>query len=659
MQVNGNTNRSIYFGAFELKPVSGELLCNGVSVKLPPQPFKVLVVLAENAGLLVAREEIQRQVWGDDTFVDFDKGLNFCIKQIREALSDNAQSPRYIETLPRRGYRFIAPVEKPPVANSVNGSAVDTTSATPSELSIINSPLPTEGQLPQPVAAISTTSHRSLTVGRQYKWGIAIAVLAALSIYPLWRYLKPQSSSPAGKKMLVVLPFENLNADTNEDYFNDGLTEEMITQLGRLQPRKLGVIARTTALTYKKTPKDIRQIGQELGVNYVLEGSVRRQANLVRITAQLIQVSDQTHLWSETYERSERDMLQIQSEVARRVANSLALELFPTSPKDSTGAASVNPEAYDAYLKGRFLVTKDTLPDLERSIPYFDQATEKDPSFAPAYAAAVDARMLLSTWNNTFSAEVLNRAKADALKAVELDPALGEAYAALGAVNFWFEWNWSEAEKNIKRGIELNPSNPNSHILYADFLLSQGETEAAVSHIQQAIELDPVSLLTNGLAAFFYLRARHCDDAITQAQRMLELEPKSPAAKDCLISAYRYKGMYQEMLEVKQKRVSAEGNRKAIPALNQGDAKEAIERIERNQLKELKDAVAKGEKRNALWAAHLAAQLGEKDLALEWLEKACEEHLPYCIFINIQQDFDSLRQDHRFTDITRRMELSR
>jgi tetratricopeptide (TPR) repeat protein len=339
------------------------------------------------------------------------------------------------------------------------------------------------------------------------------------------------------------------------------------------------------------------------------------------------------------------------------VANSLALELFPASPKDSTGAAAVNPEAYDAYLKGRFLVTKDTLPDLERSIPYFDQATEKDPNFAPAYAAAVDARVLLSTWNNTLSAEVVARAKADALKAVELDPSLGEAYAALGAVNFWFEWNWSEAEKNIKRGIELNPSNPNTHILYADFLLSQGETEAAVSHIRQAIDLDPVSLLTNGLAAFFYLRARHYDDAITQAQRMMELEPKSPAAKDCLISAYRYKGMYQEMREVIQKRASAESNSKVIPALNQGDAKEAIERIERNQLKELREAVAKGEKRNALWAAHLAAQLGEKDLALKWLETACTERLPFCVFINIYPDFDTLRQDPRFADIVRRFDL--
>lgn len=655
MQVNGNTNQSIHFGAFELKPESGELLCDGASVKLPPQPFKVLVVLVENAGLLVAREEIQRQVWGDDTFVDFDKGLNFCIKQIREALSDNAQSPRYIETLPRRGYRFIASIE-----NTINVSAIQNkTSDTPSEPFTINSPSPAEPPNPQAVTLNSAVSHRSGTVGRLYKWGIAVAVLAILAIYPLWRYLKPQFPSSVGKKMLVVLPFENLNVDTNEDYFSDGLTEEMITQLGRLQPRKLGVIARTTALTYKRTPKDIRQIGQELGVNYVLEGSVRREANRVRITAQLIQVSDQTHLWSETYERNERDMLQIQSEVARRVANSLALELFPALPKDSTSTASVNPEAYDAYLKGRFLVTKDTLPDLERSIPYFDQATEIDPNFAPAYAAAVDARVLLSTWNNTSSAEVVARVKADALKAVELDPALGEAYAALGAVNFWFEWNWLEAEKNIKRGIELNPSNPNSHILYADFLLSQGETEAAVSHIQQAIELDPVSLLTNGLAAFFYLRARHYDDAITQAQRMLELEPKSPAAKDCLISAYRYKGMYQEMRDVIQKRVSAEGNRKAIAALNQGDAKETIERIERNQLKELKEAVARGEKRNAWWSAHLAAQLGEKDLALEWLEKACEERLPFCVFINIYPDFDTLRQDRRFADIVRRMELSR
>ena len=615
---------------------------DGATVKLPPQPFKVLSLLAENAGQLVTREEIQRQVWGDDTFVDFDKGLNFCIKQIREALGDNAQSPQYVETLPRRGYRFIAPVEN--VATIV----------IPAQKSA-------EPQKPQSTHENSSAAAIGKPL-RLFQWralGIAFLLLLPLVLYVSRQRFAPQTSPPAKKIMLAVLPFENLNADAAEDYFSDGLTEEMITQIGGLRPERLGVIARTTALTYKNAKKDIRQIGRELGVSYVLEGSVRREADRVRITAQLIQVSDQTHLWAETYERNERDVLQLQSDVANRVARSLAVELLPANSADSMEARSSNPEAYEAYLKGRYLVTKDTLPDLERSIPYFDQATEKDSNFAPAYAAATDARVLLTTWNNTSALEVLSKAKADALKAVELNPSFAEAHAALGSVNFHFEWNWPEAEANIKRAIELNPSNPNIHILYADYLISQGQTRAARSHIEQAIQLDPVSLLTNGLSAYAYLRARQYDQAIAQAERMIELEPKSPAAHYCLISAYSFKGMYEEARNIILKRMAEDGTKQEhMDALKQRDAKEAIDRMERRQFEGLKAALSKGEKINASWVAQVSAKMGDKDMAFEWLEKAYAERLPSLVYLNTHPVWDSLRQDPRFTGLVKRIGLA-
>jgi TolB-like protein/DNA-binding winged helix-turn-helix (wHTH) protein/Flp pilus assembly protein TadD len=643
MQSNGHKYQSIRFGPFELKLKSGELCRDGATVKLPPQPFKVLSLLAENAGQLVTREEIQQQVWGTDTFVDFDKGLNFCIKQIREALGDNAQSPQYIETLPRRGYRFIAPVENIativiPSHESAEPQKLQSTHSAPSAAAAPGKPL------------------------RIFQWrtlGVALLLLLPLVVYFFWQRFASQARPPAKKIMLAVLPFENLNGDTAEDYFSDGLTEEMITQIGGLRPERLSVIARTTSLTYKNAKKDIRQIGRELGVSYVLEGSVRREADRVRITVQLIQVSDQTHLWAETYERNERDMLQLQSDVANRVARSLALELLPVSSSDSIEVRSSNPEAYEAYLKGRYLVTKDTLPDLERSIPYFDQAAEKDPNFAPAYAAATDARVLLTTWNNTSALEALSKAKADALKSVELNPAFAEAHAALGSVNFYFEWNWPEAEANIKRAIELNPSNPNIHILYADYLISQGQRRAARSHIEQAIQLDPVSLLTNGLSAYAYLRARQYDEAIAQAKRMIELEPKSPAAHYCLISAYNFKGMYEEARDLILKRMVEEAAEpKYIDALKQGDAKEAVERLERRQFEGLKEALSKGEKINATWVAQVSAKMGDKDMAFEWLEKAYAERLPSLVYLNIHPVWDSLHQDPRFADLARRLGLT-
>lgn len=649
---HGNSNSSLRFAQFELKLKSEELLKGGLLIKLPPQPFKVLAILVENAGELVTREELQRRVWGEDTYVDFDKGLNFCIKQIREALGDNAQSPVFIETLPKRGYRFIAPVERDAAIHAKGEAENDGSDESAAATDAASKP-PELGEASQSEKVADTPN------STRRRWRVVIIIFAVtlpLTLYLGWRRFSPSPAPVESKKMLAVLPFENLSGEASEDYFSDGLTEEMISQLGRLHPRQLGVIARTTALRYKKTAKDIRQIGQELGVGFVLEGSVRREAGKVRITAQLIQVSDQTHLWSESYERGERDLLQIQSQVASRVARSLALELLPSTSSASTAAKTNNPEAYDAYLKGLFLVTKDTVPDLERSIPYFDQATESDPNFAPAFAAAVDARVLLATWKNIPAHKMLEKAKADALRAIELDPALAEGYGALGAVNFWFEWDWSQAEKNIKRAVALNPSNPNLHILYADFLMTQGQPEEAASHLRQAVALDPVSLLTNGLSAYCYLRLRRYDDAITQANRMLELEPKSPAAHDCLINAYRYKTMYEEMRAVILKQMTENNaKRELIESVRQGDMKTTVARLEREQYDKTIAARSKDEWASAIWLARLAARIGERERAFEWLEKAFEERLPGLVFLGIHPDFDSLRQDSRYMEFVRRL----
>jgi TolB-like protein/DNA-binding winged helix-turn-helix (wHTH) protein len=637
MQPDGR-RELIRFGPFELKLRSEELCRDGVAVKLPPQPFKVLVLLAQNAGQLVTREEIQSEIWGDGTFVDFDKGLNFCIKQIREALGDNAQSPRYIETLPRRGYRFIAAIDD-------NGASLESAGNR------------LEDSLTERVESEAPSPEKSL---RGFRWQ-AVAVVAVLLlpliIYLVWHRLAAQTNPPAGKIMLAVLPFENLNADSNEDYFSDGLTEEMITQLGRLQPARLGVIARTTALTYKKTGKDIRQIGRELGVSYVLEGSVRREADRVRITAQLIQVEDQTHLWAETYERNERDVLQLQSEVASHVARSLAIELLPAPRPDSIRARTSQPEAYDAYLKGRYLITKDTLPDLERSLPYFEQAIEKDPAFAPAYVAFVEARVLWTTWVNNPAGEALPKTRDYALKAVELDPTFAEAYAALGSVNFWLEWNWPEAEANIKQAIRLNPSNPNTHILYANFLLARGQDEAYANEVKVAVQLDPVSLLTNGLSAYIYLRARMYDDAIIQGNRMLELEPKSPAAHECLTRAYIHKGMYKEAIDIiRRYRTLTGAKQQDIDALN-GDAKEVISRTLRPDIKGMETALAKGEKIPALYVAATYINAGEKDRAFEWLEKSFVASEPHLIFLRTDPRYDAIHADPRFDELSRRIGL--
>jgi TolB-like protein len=306
------------FGAFELDLRSGELRKKGVRIRLQEQPFEVLTVLLQRPGEVVTREELRSAIWPADTFVDFDNSLNTAINKLREALGDSADSPRFIETLPRRGYRFIAPV---------NG-------------------------------------------------------------------VKPVSASKqlaTGKIMLAVLPFDNLSGDREQEYFSDGLTEEMINQLGRLHPERLGVIARTSAMKYKHANKGIDQIGSELGVDYVLEGGVRRAGEHLRITAQLIQVTDQTHLWAESYERDLRDALALQSEVALAIASEINVKLTPQQRTRLANTRPLIPAAYEAYLKGRFYWNKRTADGVKKGIEHFEKAIEKDPSCPLAYVGLADS----------------------------------------------------------------------------------------------------------------------------------------------------------------------------------------------------------------------------------------------------------------------------
>jgi TolB-like protein/DNA-binding winged helix-turn-helix (wHTH) protein len=633
MKPDGNRSDTISFGPFELRIQSGELCRDGATVKLAPQPFKVLLLLAETGGQLVTRKELQEKIWGADTFVDFDKGLNLCIAQIREALDDDAQSPRFIETLPRRGYRFIARVER-----VVPGGETESSGSPEPGLRARGG-----GQL----FGINKTTAVILSL---------ILLLAAATVLVYFRVPQTLSKSapPGTKSMLLVLPFENLTNDPSQDYFSDGLTEEMITTLGSLQPKRLGVIARTTALTYKNSGKDIRQIGEELRVGYVLEGSVRREAGRIRITSQLIQVGDQTHLWAETYDRNEKDVLDIQRDVASRVASSLSLELLPASYSEVLAGKLAKPEAYDAYLKGRYLITKDTLPDLERSIPYFDRAIAEDPNFAPAYAAQVEALVLIGDWTGMNAEPNIPKAKAAALKAVELNPAYAEAYAALGSVNFWLEWNWRDAEINLKRALELNPNNPLTHQRYGEYLLARGRTDDGAREINEALKLDPVSLLTTGLAAFAQLHAGQYDDAIALSNRMLELEPKSPAAHNCLFRAYVGKGNYAEAVNITRGRMVLAGHKpEEIESLNRGNPRDVLEAQFRDTRRQMEESAKKGERVWTMFLAWMYVREGNKDRAFEWLEKAFGERAPFLVYLNVDPIWDPLRSDPRFGRLNR------
>src|SRR5262249_13265952 len=438
------TGLRVRFDPFELDAPAGELRKNGVRLKLQEQPFQVLVTLLERPGEIVSREELRRRLWPSDTFVDFDHSLNTVVNRLRDCLSDVAERPRFIETVPRRGYRFIGrvdPIEQP----------AGTTPVTP---------------LPARLARASFGISR----------GGRIALAAAATIGGVgWmavRGIRPGAvARQPHRVMLAVLPLDDLSRDGQGSYFADGLTEDIITELGGLEPQRLGVIARTSVMSFKSTSKGIAEIGRELGVEYVLEGSVRRTANRIRVSAQLIQVRDQTHLWAKSFDRDARDILALQGDVARAVAADVAVNLSPPARESQRAPQTVDPEALDLYLRGRETWNKRTEQDVRASIPLFQAAIEKSPGYARAYAGLADAYIVLSAWSIGVMApaEGYSKARAAATKALELDGRLAEAQTSLAGITSFYDWSADQALKEFRRALELNPSYATTHHWYAEF----------------------------------------------------------------------------------------------------------------------------------------------------------------------------------------------
>ncbi|HYO15209.1 MAG TPA: winged helix-turn-helix domain-containing protein, partial [Thermoanaerobaculia bacterium] len=442
---NGRTRALMRFGLLELAPDTGELRKGGRPVRLQPQPARVLAVLAGRAGELVTREELHREVWGEGTHVDLDQGINFCIRQIRAALGDSAEAPVYIETVPRRGYRFLAPVED----------------ASPAPGGPPPSPPPVPARRRLPRSAVSA---------------VLLLLALALTLFAAARAGRPPSKSPEGRAMLAVLPFEDLSGEPGAEHWSDGLTEELISQLGRIDPGRLGVIARTSSMRYKGTREPVDRIGRELGVDYILEGSVRRSGERWRITAQLIEVRDQTHLWAESYDREAADVLAVQREVSERVARALALELLPGR---AAAAPPVPPAAREAFLKGRYLLNKRdrTAAETEKSVSLFEQAVAAAPSHAAAWAGLADALAALPRPPR----QIVPRARAAALRALEIDPGLAVAHYRLAGIHLYYDWDWEAARREYERALELDPGYATAHHSFAAYFSILGRHDEALA----------------------------------------------------------------------------------------------------------------------------------------------------------------------------------
>ena len=572
------SGRQYEFGAYRLEVPGGMLFREGDRVALPPKVAELLVALVEAGGRVLTREQLLQQLW-PDTVVE-EGSLTSHISVLRRALGESPHGQGFIETLPKRGYRFAAPAKQAGSEAAESG---------------------------------------------------------------------PQ------RTMLAVLPFENLTAGDRYDYFSDGLTEEMITQLARLSPERLGVIARTSAMQFKSTTKSIKQIGSDLGVSHVLEGSVRRVGERVRITAQLIRVSDETHLWAQSYERALHDVLQVQAEVARAVAREIQLQLTPHEEQrsDPDETRALNPHAYELYLRGRHFWYRRTEEGMRKSIECFEEALRYDSSFAAAHDGISDAYTMLACRGMTPAIESFHKAKAAAREAVRMEPELGEGYASLAHVRL-HDWDWVGLESDFLRAVELDPGYAIVHYWYAEYLMAMGRSGEAARRVQHSWELDPLNSVINASVGMIRYLAHDYDGALIALRRGLEIDPTHYVSHLRVGLVCLQKNLADEAVDAMRQAVThSGGSTEALAGLAQahGVAGETL------AMARIVQELAKGTHRyvSPYNVARAYAAVDDKQRALEWLERAYREHNPDLIELTREPSFASLRSDAKFRELARQI----
>ena len=612
------------FGSFFLDPVEKVLLRDGHPVALPPKALETLLALVENRGHVMEKAELLHRVW-PDTFVQ-EATLAQNIFTLRKILGDSPEGPHYIETVPRRGYRFIAPI------NGADQQRSGGAGRPGSDLSRLR---------PSRKVLLSAA--------------VILVVCVGVGAYLRGRHLGLLPAPPTSKVMLAVLPFENLTGDPQQEYFSDGLTGELITQLGGMNPQRLAVIARTSVMHYRKTNETVAQIGQELGVDYVVEGSVVREKNLVRISSQLVRVRDQTHVWAHSYERDLGGVLALQDDVAAAIAQSIEITLASSGGPRGTGSRRVNPAAYELYLQGRYFWNRRTEEGYKKALQYFNEAIREDPNYAQAYAGLADTYALLGSLTNSVlpRSEAMPKARQAALRALELNDRLAEAHTSLAFVKMQYDREWAVAEREFQQAIQLNAGYATAHHWYAYLLMSQGHTQQALSEIQLARESDPLSLVINSDVGEMYYYAHQFDRAIQQYRKTLEMDPNFLPAYWQLASAYVHSKRYPEAIDTLRHAADLGGSRPETTALLgyvygvSGQYEEAEKRLtELLELSRRRPDVTQS-------IPLVYAGLGKRDQMFASLEKACQERTGSVILIKADPTLDALHTDPRYAQAVR------
>ena len=571
------------FGIFELDAKAGELRKAGRRIHLRPQATRVLLVLATRTGQVVTREELKLEIWGTGTFVDAEHGLNLCVRQIRAALNDDADTPRYIETLPRCGYRFIAPLD-------------------------------------------SRT--------------------------------RAQAGHASPMRSLAVLPLQNLSNDTDQDYLADGMTEALITELASIGA--LRVISRTSAMQYKGARKTLPVIAEELEVDAVIEGSLQREGKRIRITLQLIEACPERHLWAAKYDRDFRDILVLQREVARAVAEQVEVKLTEPEKARRTPAHAVDPEAFEAYLKGKFYANKLTKEGLNKAIGYFEQALEKDKEYAPAYAGLADCYIegCVTSVAGTWPRDVFPRARTLVQKALETDTMLAEAHMELAMIAWRYEWNWGNAEKAFRRAIELNLGYAAARQRYGWYLFALARHDESLDQLKRALKDDPLSVWIHSNIGCALYYARRYDDAIRHLAETLEMDANYLPARVFLGFVYEQKRMFDEAISDFEKAIALSSRAPLhLASLAHAHAVSGRTQEARSLVEELSEQ-SQQKYVPSYWMAPVCAALGDKEEAFRWLERAYEERDGWIVYLKVDPRLDALRSDVRFASLLRRIGLS-
>jgi TolB-like protein/DNA-binding winged helix-turn-helix (wHTH) protein len=620
MPTRASISEVVQFGIFELDLRRADLRKQGMKVKLQEQPLRVLQLLIDNRGQIVTREQLRTHIWPANTFVEFDHGLYSAMARLREALGDSSESPRFIETVARRGYRFIAPVTSPGTIASTSALSEAT------------------GAKRHSFLRKAVLSIFAGLLGGALFLGIVLGLNIANSRDWLRQRSNPQVHS------LAVLPLANLSGDPAQEYFADGMTDELITELAELG--SIRVISRTSIMQYKEVHKSLRQIGKELSVDAVLEGSVSRSGQHVRITAQLIDVATDQHLWARTYDRDLEDVLLLQSEMSRAIAGEVRAKIADGVRPRAAKLLRVDPEEQDMYLRARYHLSKGDEAEINKGIEYFRQAIARSPQDARNYAGLADSYLALSDYYLS-PANTLAQAKQAALRALQLDEDLAETHVSLGAIRFLYDWDWQQADREFARAVELNPNSSDAHLWRGVFLVQMGRTNEAIPEIQRAEAIDPLSLAVHVNAGWVYYVARRDEQALEEWRKILDLDAHFPVTHTSIWIAYLSLADMGDVLssspagsEADTLKMAALTGRYAVSG-NREEAERLLSRLE---------GISKHQYVCPYEMATAHAVLGDKEKAFGWLSKGLRERSACMADLKVDPRLDSLRSDPRFDE---------